>query len=72
MAKRKHGKKSTALSARAGLPAAVDSLFARVTAILDHARGSVVRSVNSEMLLAYWHIGREIVEALQGGSERAE
>ena len=72
MANRKRGKKSTALSARAGLPAAVDGLFARVTAILDHARGSVVRSVNSEMLLAYWHIGREIVEALQGGSERAE
>ena len=72
MAKRKRGKKSTALATRAGLPAAVGSLFARVTAILDHARGSVVRSVNSEMLLAYWHIGREIVEALQGGSERAE
>lgn len=72
MERRKREKKSTALSARAGLSAAVDGLFARVTAILDRARGNVVRSVNSEMLLAYWHIGREIVEALQGGSERAE
>lgn len=71
MAKTKSGKKSTALSAKAGLSTAVNGLFARVTAILDHARRSVVRSVNSEMVLAYWHIGREIVEALQGGSERA-
>jgi len=72
MAKSKNGKKSTALSAKVSLPAAVDGLFAKVTAILDQARGSVVRSVNSEMVLAYWNIGREIVKALQGGSERAE
>ena len=71
MAKPKRGKKSTALSAGAELPAAVDSLFAKVATILDRARVGVVRSVNSEMLLAYWHIGREIVEALQGGLERA-
>jgi len=50
----------------------VDGLFTRVTAILDHARGSVVRTVNSEMVLAYWYIGREIIEALQSGTERAE
>ena len=72
MAMRKSGKNSTALSAGAELPAAVDSLFAKVATILDRARAGVVRSVNSEMLLAYWHIGREIVEALQGGLERAE
>ncbi|MCK9365013.1 MAG: PDDEXK nuclease domain-containing protein [Syntrophales bacterium] len=72
MESRKREKKLTVLSARTSLPAAVDGLFARVTAILDRARGNAVRSVNSEMLLAYWHIGREIVEALQGGSERAE
>lgn len=57
MESRKREKKSTALSAGAGLSAAVDGLFARVTAILDRARGNVVRSVNSEMVLAYWHIG---------------
>ncbi|MCP4548635.1 MAG: DUF1016 domain-containing protein, partial [bacterium] len=28
-------------------------------------RARVVRSVNSEMVIAYWHIGREIVEHLQ-------
>ena len=51
---------------------AVDGLFDRVVAILDRARDQVVRSVNSEMVIAYWHIGREIVEHLQAGEERAE
>lgn len=48
-----------------------DSLFARVVAILEQARAQVVRSVNSEMVHAYWHIGREIVEQEQGGRKRA-
>ncbi len=47
-------------------------LFHRVVAILDRARDHVVRSVNSEMVVAYWLIGREIVLELQGGSERAK
>jgi len=49
-----------------------DSLFQRVTSILEQARGNVVRSVNANMVLAYWLIGREIVQALQGGDARAE
>lgn len=49
-----------------------DALFGRVVSILDQARGNVVRAVNTNMVLAYWLIGREIVEALQGGEERAE
>jgi predicted nuclease of restriction endonuclease-like (RecB) superfamily len=49
----------------------VDGLFARVVAILEQARTRAVRSVNSEMVLAYWHIGREIVEQEQGGRKRA-
>jgi hypothetical protein len=48
-----------------------NSLFTRVASILDQARGKVVRSVNSNMVLAYWLIGREIVQELQGGEERA-
>ena len=47
-------------------------LFDRVAAILDAARSSVVRAVNSRMVVAYWLIGREIVQELQGGDERAE
>jgi predicted nuclease of restriction endonuclease-like (RecB) superfamily len=47
-------------------------LFERVAAILKGAREGAVRSVNSHMVLAYWLIGREIVESLQGGDDRAE
>jgi predicted nuclease of restriction endonuclease-like (RecB) superfamily len=50
----------------------VAGLFERIASILERARASVVRSVNSEMVLAYWHIGSEIVHQLQGGGERAE
>jgi predicted nuclease of restriction endonuclease-like (RecB) superfamily len=39
--------------------------------ILDQARANVVRTVNCNMVIAYWLIGREIVQALQGGEERA-
>jgi predicted nuclease of restriction endonuclease-like (RecB) superfamily len=48
------------------------TLAERVTAILDQARGMVVRAVNSNMVLAYWLIGREIVQALQSGEQRAD
>ena len=49
-----------------------DVLFGRIAAILEQARGNVVRAVNTNMVLAYWLIGREIVEELQRGKERAK
>lgn len=49
-----------------------DALFDRIVTILEEARGRVVRSVNTGMVTAYWLIGREIVEAVHGGEERAE
>jgi len=48
------------------------ALFDRVATILEQARGNVVRAVNTQMVLAYWLIGREIVQELQGGEERAK
>lgn len=48
-----------------------EALFGRVVSILEQARGNVVRAVNSNMVLAYWLIGREIVQELQGGEKRA-
>ncbi|EKD38450.1 MAG: hypothetical protein ACD_75C00732G0014 [uncultured bacterium] len=33
---------------------------------------SSVRSINANMVLAYWLIGRELVQEIQGGEERAE
>lgn len=53
-------------------PEEIDGLFGRVVKILDEARGAVVRAVNSRMVLAYWHLGREMVETLQRGGDRAE
>ena len=45
-------------------------LFDRVVTILEEARSNVVRSVNSNMVLAYWMIGREIVQEVQKGEVR--
>ncbi len=48
------------------------ALFDRVVSILEQARGRVVESVNRNTLAAYWAIGREIVQEIQGGEERGE
>src|SRR5262249_45970629 len=45
--------------------------FQRIQAILEQARAQVARSVNTEMVRAYWLVGREIVEEEQRGRERA-
>lgn len=47
-------------------------LFGRVVSILETARTNVVRSVNSQMVTAYWLIGREIVEEIQRGKKQAD
>jgi predicted nuclease of restriction endonuclease-like (RecB) superfamily len=47
-------------------------LFHRIVAILEQARSNVVRAVNSNTVVAYWLIGREIVQDLQLGEQRAE
>ncbi len=48
-----------------------DALFSRVASILDQARTTIERTINVAMVQAYWHIGREIVEVEQAGSDRA-
>ncbi len=53
-------------------PSTSSGLFDRVVSILEQAKMNVVRSVNNNMVVAYWLIGREIVQELQGGKERAE
>lgn len=49
-----------------------DALFGRIVSILEQAQENVVRAVNTNMVLAYWLIGREIVQEVQRGEERAE
>ena len=48
-----------------------ERLYQRVTNILGDAHGRVARTVNTEMVNAYWRIGREIVEVEQSGKDRA-
>jgi hypothetical protein len=48
-----------------------DTLFDRVVSILEQARTKVVQAVNSEMVIAYWLIGREIVQEIQSDDKRA-
>lgn len=69
---RKRAPRSTHPTVAPAAPREIDALFERVVTILEDARARVVRSVNGEMILAYWHIGREIVESVQRGQQRAE
>ena len=72
-AKKKLAAKRAPKKAAVRKPAATGdaALFDRVATILEQARANVVRAVNSNMVLAYWLIGREIVQEIQGGGERA-
>ena len=49
-----------------------DHLFKRILEILEHARHKVYRTANTEMLRAYWNVGREIVVEEQKGQDRAK
>ena len=46
-------------------------LYQRVAEIIEAARTTVARTVNTAMVHAYWLVGREIVEEEQKGAERA-
>jgi len=47
-------------------------LYARISGILAQARSRVARAINTEMVWAYWLIGREIVVEEQKGKSRAD
>jgi hypothetical protein len=53
-------------------PKSYSNLFDRIADILVEARTKVVREINRAQVLAYWEIGREIVEFEQKGQLRAE
>lgn len=48
------------------------NLLGRIANILSGARIRVVQEINKIQVLAYWEIGREIVEFEQKGKTRAE
>ena len=49
-----------------------DKLIERIAEILNETRTKVIREINKAQVLAYWEIGREIVEFEQKGKARAE
>ncbi|MDB5348945.1 MAG: hypothetical protein JWN86_192 [Planctomycetota bacterium] len=55
----------------AGSTEVTSPVLQRIREILDQARAQLARSVNSEMVRAYWLVGREIVEEEQRGKSRA-
>jgi len=48
-----------------------DELYQRICEILESARTSVSRTVNTTQVVANWLVGREIVEEEQKGRKRA-
>lgn len=50
---------------------AANILYERIASVIRNARASIMRSVDTTMVRAYWHIGQHIVEEEQGGAKRA-
>lgn len=50
----------------------IDSLYARISSYIEDARHNVQRTIDTEIVKAYWLIGQEIVEEEQHGKKRAE
>jgi len=53
-------------------PGHYNNLLDRIANILVEARTKVVREINKAQVLAYWEIGKEIVEFEQKGKARGE
>ncbi|MCL4482705.1 MAG: DUF1016 N-terminal domain-containing protein [Bacteroidetes bacterium] len=47
------------------------SVYTDIKNILEQAKNNAVRAVNFSMVLAYWQIGKRIVEDEQGGNKKA-
>jgi len=47
------------------------AIYDRIRKIIEDARKNITRSINIEMVAAYWQIGKEIVEEEQRGKFRA-
>jgi DUF1016 N-terminal domain len=50
----------------------IDTLFKKVVSYITHAKQNIQRTIDTEMVKAYWLIGKDIVEEEQCGKERAD
>ena len=66
-------KQSTTGTIHAAMPvtSVADTLYSQIQDILQQARQQARRSVNQAMVLAYWQVGKLIVEHEQGGQDKA-
>jgi predicted nuclease of restriction endonuclease-like (RecB) superfamily len=48
-----------------------DNLYNKILEILDKGRSRTLQTINENMLVTYWEIGKEIVESEQDGEVRA-
>lgn len=53
-------------------PGKSEDIYLRIRQIIESSRMSVARSVNTAQVVAYWLIGREIIEEEQKGQKRAQ
>lgn len=53
-------------------PQSIEPIYKRVSIILTEARNTAWQAINATMVIAYWEVGKAIVEDEQQGSERAE
>ena len=66
-------KKSKALASKAlASTADYDELLSGISKLLDTARRTAARRVNSILTVTYWEIGRRIIQHEQGGQHRAD
>jgi len=47
-------------------------IYGRIRKIIETARENIAYAVNAQMVMAYWHIGKEIVDEEQRGKSRAD
>jgi len=50
----------------------IESLYKKTSSYIDHAKQNIQRTVDTEIVKAYWLVGRDIVEEEQAGKERAD
>ena len=50
----------------------IEKLYTAISSVITEARNNVYRTANSEMVKAYWSIGKLIVEEEQKGNSKAE
>src|SRR3990167_2685337 len=70
MKKKQQPKNSLVKAVQSG-EVADDTLYERIASVIREARANVIRSIDTAMVKAYWHIGRHIIEEEQGGEKRA-